>query len=216
MHTNRLSHVGIIPDGNRRWANSTGLGLEYAYDKGYEVLKNAIRWFIDYDVKYVTVYAMSRDNCTRRSDYEKRILFKLIDKALWDFRSDYTLKKYDISIRVVGDLSLIPDKLRASIKSLVEETKDRSDYIITTGLCYSFYWEFENYLAKGLKAPSQNLPPIDLVIRTGGMRRVSSFFPLLIEYAELYFTDTLWPNFTRRELEEAITWFYNQRRNFGV
>jgi tritrans,polycis-undecaprenyl-diphosphate synthase [geranylgeranyl-diphosphate specific] len=210
---NELLHVGIIPDGNRRWAKSRGLTLHEAYEAGYARLKEVARHLFDYDTRYLTVYAMSYDNCVRRDDVERGVLMKILEKAVVDIEEDKILEEYDTSLMVSGDLTLIPDKLRNKIQDLVEKY-NRGRRTLHIGLCYSIWWELSQLKSNNLKQ-LQKLPPIDLLIRTGGMRRISGFFPLLVEYAELYFTDTLWPDLTRRELEQAIQWFKRQRRNFG-
>ncbi len=208
-----LYHVGIIPDGNRRWARLRGLGLRDAYEAGYLKLKKVLEWLLEFDVKHVSIYAMSWENCTYRSEAEKKILYSILGRALREARSDSLLKRHNARIVVTGDLSMVPEPLRMEIESLREETINGGEKLVNIGLCYSLEWEIRTY--KGAKLPSLNMPQIDLVIRTGGMRRMSGFFPLLVEYAELYFTDTLWPDFSRQELAEAIDWFYKQKRNFG-
>ncbi|MDM7275699.1 MAG: undecaprenyl diphosphate synthase family protein [Thermoprotei archaeon] len=208
-----LYHVGIIPDGNRRWARLRGLSLRDAYDAGYLKLKRVLEWLLDFDVKNVSIYAMSRENCMYRGEAEKRILYSILGRALKEVRGEPLLKRHNARVVVTGDLSMMPEHLRVEIERLREETIDGGEKLINIGLCYSLEWEIKAY--KGDKLPSLNIPQIDLVIRTGGMRRISGFFPLLIEYAELYFTDTLWPDFSRQELAEAIDWFYKQKRNFG-
>jgi undecaprenyl diphosphate synthase len=208
-----LLHVGIIPDGNRRWARSRGLTLQEAYEAGYAKLKEVMRYLLDYDIRFLTVYAMSRDNCTRRDSVERGVLMKILEKAIADVEEDRILEEYDASLLVSGDLTLIPDKLRNAIQDIVERYKS-GRRTLHIGLCYSIWWELSQLKSNNLKQ-LHKLPSIDLVIRTGGMRRISGFFPLLVEYAELYFTDTLWPDLTRKELEQAIQWFKRQRRNFG-
>ncbi len=208
-----LRHVGVIPDGNRRWARSRGLTLEDAYEAGYSKLKEVARYLFDYDVRYLTVYAMSYDNCVKRDDSEKSILMKILDKAVVDLEEEKLLEEHDAALIVSGDLKLIPDGIRRRIQELVEKYSS-GRRVLHVGLCYSVWWELSQLKQCSLEL-TRRLPPIDLVIRTGGMRRISGFFPLLIDYAELYFTDTLWPDITRWELEYAIEWFKKQRRNFG-
>lgn len=207
-----LLHVGIIPDGNRRWARLRGLTLNDAYEAGYSKLREVLEWLLDYDVRYVTVYAMSLDNCIKRSELEREILLKILGRALHEVERDKILERYDASLVVSGDLSRLPEGLRWRITNLTEKYGG-GRRVLHIGLCYSTRWELSTY--KNGLLPSLRLPPIDLVIRTGGMRRISGFFPLLVEYAELYFTDTLWPDFTRRELDQAIEWYRRQTRNFG-
>ena len=210
---NELLHVGIIPDGNRRWARSRGLTIRDAYEAGYNKLKEVARYLFDYNVRYLTVYAMSYDNCVKRDVDERNALLRVLDKAIVDLERERLLDEYDVKLVVSGDLTLIPDGTRRKIQDLVERYSS-GRRVLHVGLCYSVWWELSQLKHRNLGF-EQRMPPIDLVIRTGGARRISGFFPLLVEYAELYFTDTLWPELTRRELDLAIEWFRRQRRNFG-
>jgi undecaprenyl pyrophosphate synthase len=210
---NELLHVGIIPDGNRRWARSRGLTIRDAYEAGYSKLKEVARYLFDYNVRYLTVYAMSYDNCAKRDVDERNALLRVLDKAIVDLERERLLDEYDVKLVVSGDLTLIPDGTRRKIQDLVERYSS-GRRVLHVGLCYSVWWELSQLKHRNLGF-EQRMPPIDLVIRTGGARRISGFFPLLVEYAELYFTDTLWPELTRRELDLAIEWFKRQRRNFG-
>jgi len=210
---NELLHVGIIPDGNRRWARSRGLTIRDAYEAGYSKLKEVARYLFDYNVRYLTVYAMSYDNCVKRDVDERSALLRVLDKAIVDLERERLLDEYDVKLVVSGDLTLIPDGTRRKIQDLVERYSS-GRRVLHVGLCYNVWWELSQLKHRNLGF-EQRMPPIDLVIRTGGARRISGFFPLLVEYAELYFTDTLWPELTRRELDLAIEWFRRQRRNFG-
>ncbi|MCS7107274.1 MAG: undecaprenyl diphosphate synthase family protein [Acidilobaceae archaeon] len=205
-----LLHVGIIPDGNRRWARRRGLALAEAYSRGYEVMRSTVERLADEGVRHITVFAMSRDNCARRESFEREILFKLVDKALSDLKSGRYLRGYTFSVRVVGDLQMSTPRVREAVESVKGLEGELS---LNVGLCYGKEWE-EEVMRKGIR-PLEGIPQIDLVIRTGGMQRLSDFFPSLVRYAEFYFTQSLWPDFTQRELEEALAWFYSRKRNFG-
>ncbi len=209
-------HIGVIPDGNRRWARHRGVTLYQAYDVGYKRLVSVIEYLHELGINYTSVYAMSRDNCIKRTKFEKSILFKMAISAFDDLMNNKKLEEHSVRIVVLGDLTLLPVDIRRKALETVESTKDRNRGILTIALCYSGKWEVEYYTARGLPLPSLQLPPIDLLIRTGGMRRISSFLPLLLEYAELYFTDTLWPDFDREELMRALEWFSRQERRMGA
>jgi Undecaprenyl pyrophosphate synthase len=156
---------------------------------------------------------MSYDNCVKRDVDERNALLRVLDKAIVDLERERLLDEYDVKLVVSGDLTLIPDETRRKIQDLVERYSS-GRRVLHVGLCYSVWWELSQLKHRNLGF-ERRMPPIDLVIRTGGARRISGFFPLLVEYAELYFTDTLWPELTRRELDLAIEWFKRQRRNFG-
>ena len=208
-------HVGIIPDGNRRWARLNNIPLTEAYEKGYRVLKDTINRLHKLGVVNISVYAMSRDNCLKRSRLEKGILEGLAVRALQELRSNEELERNGVRVIVVGDLALLPQSVRREAMETMKATSNRNGGFLAIALCYSGRWEIDYYTSRGLKPPTLGLEPIDLLIRTGGYRRISSFFPLLLEYAEMYFTDTLWPDFSEEELHRSIEWFGRQQRKFG-
>nr|WP_274376801.1 undecaprenyl diphosphate synthase family protein [Acidilobus saccharovorans] len=206
-----------MPDGNRRFAKKHHISYFQAYRQGYERLREALRWVIEEGVRRAVVYVLSYENCTRRSPIEKAVLEDLLVNGLRDLRSDPIINGERISVRLVGDLSLVSEAARREGAALEEHTASYDGGSLHLGVCYSGEWE-RNVIATGTASPSlaAGVPPIDLVIRTGGMRRLSGFFPLQTSYAELYFTETLWPEFTREELKKALEWFELQKRNFGA
>lgn len=206
-------HIGIIPDGNRRYAQKKGLSLSTAYRAGYDRLRDILYALLDLGVEYVSIYAMSRDNCMKRSPPELTVLYSLIEAAVNDFRADEKLRDHGVRLRVFGDLELLPSKLSSLVKGLEEETRNRANHTLAVALCYSTRWEI-NSLPPGTRS-FETLPPLDLVIRTGGRRRLSDFFMVNSSYAEIYFTDLLWPEFNRDELSRALEWFHSQERLFG-
>ena len=208
-------HVGIIPDGNRRWARLNNVPLSKAYETGYSVLKDTINQLHRLGVANISVYAMSRDNCVKRSMLERRILEGLALRALQELRSSRDLEENGVRVIVIGDLSLLPQRVRAEAIETMRSTMGRDGGFLAIALCYSGRWEIDYYTSRGLKPPTLELDPIDLLIRTGGYRRISSFFPMLLEYAEMYFTNTLWPDFGEEELLRSIEWFGSQQRKFG-
>ncbi len=212
---NLPGHVGIIPDGNRRWAARRGVGLSEAYEAGYRRLREAVEELNRLGVRSVSVYAMSRDNCVKRGKRELVLLHHLASRAFRELREDDRLRDEGIRIQVLGDLTLLPVEVRREALETVRSTSTRSGGLLLIALCYSGRWEVEYYTARGLEPPSLSLPGVDLLIRTGGYRRISSFLPLLLEYAEMYFTPTLWPDFDRGELARALEWFSMQQRKFG-
>ncbi len=211
-----LEHVGIIPDGNRRWAKRNNVGINEAYSKGYSTLERILKALLKAGVTTVSVYALSRDNCVKRGAIELRLIYGIAVKAFQRLRSNGLLEEKRIRVNVIGDLSLVPSRLRKEVYTTMRETSDRDEGLLNIALCYSPRWEIEHYLKRGVVPPSLRIKPIDLLIRTGGARRISGFFPLLLEYAEMYFTDTLWPDFSEEELWRAVSWFKSQKRNFGT
>ncbi len=205
-------HVGIIPDGNRRWARREGRALYEAYMKGYRNVVRVTEYLFDKGVDIVSVYGLSYDNCLKRSNGEKSIIEKIALFALRDLRRRVASRGFQVRVKFLGDPSIFGSRL-AREASLTAKYLDRGDKTLILLVCYSGSWEARSY--RCVTPPSLLLPPVDLIIRTGGARRLSGFLPILSEYAELYFTDTLWPDFSIEELEEALEWFRRQQRNFG-
>ena len=145
------------------------------------------------------------------------MLEDLLVNGLRDLRHDEVVHNNKINVKVVGDLSLVSNESRVEAKALEEETANYSGGTLHLGVCYSGEWE-RGLIAQGIQAPSlaAGVPQIDMVIRTGSLRRLSGFFPLQSSYAELYFTETLWPEFNRQELKKSLEWFSYQKRNFGA
>jgi len=148
---------------------------------------------------------------------ERAVLDELLVNGLRDLRKDEVVNGERLKVKIVGDLSLVSQVAREEAMALEAVTVSYSGGSLHLGICYSGEWE-RQMIALGTGAPSliAGVPPIDLVIRTGGMRRLSGFFPLQTTYAELYFTDLLWPEFSREELKKALEWYEARRRNFGA
>ncbi len=208
-------HIGIIPDGNRRWAKRNGVGLFEAYKRGYERLVEIVKYINSLGINYISVYGLSYDNCLRRPPEEREVIGQIAVMALQDIRRDETLRERGIRVSIIGEPSIFGESLAREARLTVDSTHDRWSGVLTIAICYSGRWEMERYCSRGMIPPSLLLPPIDLLIRTGGMRRLSGFMPLALEYAELYFTETLWPDISVEEVDRAIQWFSRQPRNFG-
>ncbi|MCE4627835.1 MAG: undecaprenyl diphosphate synthase family protein [Desulfurococcales archaeon] len=208
-------HVGIIPDGNRRWARRHNVDLYMAYMRGYSNVKKISKRLYEMGIKVVTVYGLSMENCLRRPSDEKRIIEKVAIYALQDLRSDEFLRSRRIRLLILGD----PGRFSRSVEAEALETSKALDSgdggLLVLLICYSGRWEAEEYTSKGLIPPSLILPPIDLIIRTGGAKRLSGFPPLASDYAELFFSEKLWPDFTIEDAMEAVEWYARQKRNFG-
>ncbi|WP_281086586.1 polyprenyl diphosphate synthase [Caldisphaera lagunensis] len=204
-----------MPDGNRRWAKRNGMDYFTAYKNGFDNLKRILDNIIDYGIYNASVYVLSYENCIKRSKEELNFLFELSKEGFSYIRQNKKLNENDIAVKVIGDTSITPEFVQNEIQKTEEETKNRKNGFLNLAYCYSGEWEI-NLLKKGeTNLPSLNMKPIDLVIRTGGVRRISGFFPLLVSYAELYFTNMLWPDFNENELKKALKWFSLQQRNFG-
>lgn len=213
-------HVGIIPDGNRRWAKKNKRKFIFAYDGGVSNLIDAMRSLFESGVEYVTFYAFSLKNF-QRSAIEKKLIFSLIRDNFPRFES----LADELELRVVfsGRLEKFPKDLQDEFFRLAEKTRGRKKTVISlTG--YDGLDELE-YAAEKAKNQGGTLrenlfipefvPPIDLLIRTSGERRISGFAPYLTTYSELYFSDKLWPDFSKEDIKNVLEWYASRERRFG-
>lgn len=220
-------HVAFIMDGNGRWAKSRGLPRHAGHKKGADVLEKVCDRLDVLGVKYASFYAFSTENWSRPDDEVKKLmalLRSMVKKAL------PKLIKRQVKLTVSGDL--FSDKVskagREATLDTIEKTKDLKNG--TINICFNYGAKSEIVhavnlaLEKGLpiteETISQNLwvpelPEVDLVIRTSGEQRLSNFMLWQSAYAEIYFTDCLWPDFGDDELDAAINWFSERKRRFG-
>ncbi|MDE5755788.1 MAG: undecaprenyl diphosphate synthase family protein [Clostridia bacterium] len=195
------NHIGIIPDGNRRWAIQNGLnkedGYEYGLRPGLELLRAAKKR----NVREITYYGFTVDNCKRPKEQVEAFANACL-KAV------EMIKNEDVSLYVVGNTqsSCFPTQLLPLTKQRDNSTdKMRVNFLVN----YSWEWDMKNNWA------SRDIPRIDLVIRWGGMRRLSGFLPLQTVYSDIYVEPTLWPNFEERHLDEALEWYSRQDVTLG-
>jgi len=223
----KLQHLAIIMDGNRRWAKKKGRPKMFGHKSGSDTLRDITTAVRNRGIPYLTVWALSTDNL-RRDKKELAFLFRLFEKMI-TYLEDFT--KNNAQVKLIGNLDLLPKRTKKVLENLVEKTKDNKDLVLTLAVAYGG----KDELVRGYKKlaeqkvtpdditeeklesalDSKNLPDIDLLIRTGGHQRLSSFMLWKVTYAELYFTDILWPAFTEKDLDDAIAWYNKQERNFG-
>ncbi len=220
-------HVAIIPDGNRRWARRRGLPAWVGHYVGYQVMRRVLNRLWELGVKSITVYALSRENCTRRSREELEKLYKLLSLAFQELRRDKRVQEGSVGVRIVGDLALLPEWLVREADELTSISNSSARHILTICTCYSGRWEIVKAVGElveqGLEVSEENLAklmlidsPPDLLIRTGGELRLSNFLLWHIAYTELYFTKRLWPDFDELELVRALVSFSKRERRFGA
>lgn len=222
-----IEHLAIIMDGNRRWAKERGLPKFVGHTEGAKTLKRVAKAVKKHGVTHLTLYALSTENL-KREQKELAHLFSLFEK-LTDYIGDFL--KEDASLRLIGDLSRIPEKTRKKLLDVVEKTKENTSFTMTLAVAYGGRDEIvraaKHVLQEGVNPETitedtfetaldtGDYPDIDLVIRTGGANRLSNFLLWKAAYAELYFTDVFWPAFSEDDLKNALDWFQNQKRNFG-
>lgn len=225
-------HVAIIMDGNGRWANANLRDRVFGHIKGARVAKKIIEYSTEHKIQAVTLYAFSEENWARPED-EISVLMRLLSRYIT--RERKSLMKNNIRFQGVGQLDKIPASVRAEVEKTMEMTAQNTGLVLTFALSYGGRQEITKALQKiaqlvesgALKPQDINeemissfmqtapLPDPDLLIRTSGEWRLSNFLPWQTVYTELYFTDTLWPNFTIRDFEAALLSFANRERRFG-
>jgi undecaprenyl diphosphate synthase len=227
--TDGPNHVGIIMDGNRRWAKLHHVMPWEGHKAGKETLKKLAREWIESDVKYLTLYTFSLKNLKNRNPIEKKYLYDVVKAGVMDVLSDPYFYE-QININVIGRWHLLPDKdLKKRIQEMIDKTAKNTKKVLRMAICYDgqdeIVYSCQNLIDKGVKTVTpelikQNLftnelPPVDLLIRTGGEKRLSGFLLWDASYAELFFTDKLFPDCVPGTLQEAIEEFKNRKRRFG-
>lgn len=219
-------HVGIIMDGNGRWAKQRGKPRSYGHKKGADVIDEVVTACFERGADAVSLYAFSTENWVRPKEEVDAIfglLGILIDKKL------AKLIKNEIKLIISGDISPLPESLRKKCSNAVQKSGNFKGKVLNVALNYGSRAEItravnvalgsgrteitEEDISAGLY--TAGLPDIDLVIRTSGEMRLSNFFLWQCAYAEFYFTDVLWPDFHKEELDKAFEWYSHRKRRFG-
>lgn len=228
-------HVGIIMDGNRRFAKLLGLGdVSLGHVAGQERLENVLDWCLEVGIKVLTVYAFSTENFQRAAP-ERELLMELFEHNFRKMADDPRVHKHKIRVRCIGDLSLLPDNVRAAAEHVMQVTKEFDGYSFNVAIAYGGRQEIVDAVRsmvrdakEGRLEPSQvtdvaisrrlytgDLPDPDFIIRTSGEERISNFLLWQMAYAELYFADVNWPELGKMEFLRAIAEYQNRRRRFG-
>ena len=233
IQTDKLpQHLAIIMDGNGRWAKQQGLLRVIGHENGTKSVREVVEASAEIGIKHLTLYAFSTENWNRPK-IEVQTLMKLLVKSLK--KEIKTLQDNNIKLNAIGCLHDLPKKAKEELEEVIEKTKDNSRMILTLALSYGSREELihmvkdisdkvknniissdsidESIINKHLY--TQNLPDVDLLIRTSGEQRISNFLLWQIAYAELYFTHILWPDFKKHDLYTALIDYQNRERRFG-
>ena len=229
---NLPSHLAIIMDGNGRWAKKQGFLRNIGHQKGSESVREIITTSAELGIKNLTLYAFSTENWNRPK-LEVDTLMKLLLQSLK--KELATLEKNNIRLNTIGNFGLLPASVQKELGGVIERTKNNTHMTLTLALSYGSREE----IVTAIKTISEkvknniisidtiddsiinehlythNLPDVDLLIRTSGEHRISNFLLWQIAYAELYFTDILWPDFKKENLYEAILSYQKRERRFG-
>ena len=225
-------HTAIIMDGNGRWAEQKGMPRIFGHQNGVTAVRKIVEAASKFNIKYLTLFTFSVENWDRPTS-EVDTLMGLLVQTLKDEFED--MFKNNIRLNAIGDLNSLPNELREELYTIIENTKGNTGMTLTLALSYGGKQE----IFKAVKEISEkvkndiicldnfddsvindhlytsDLPDVDLLIRTSGEKRISNFLLWQIAYAELYFTDVYWPDFTEEDLEKAIVEYQNRERRFG-
>lgn len=210
------------PDGNRRFAKNNGRNVWEGHWKGADKIRKFVKWCLEYpQIKTISIFGLSTENLNR-SPIEVEELWKIYRKELKNLLNNKDIINNNVKINVLGDETTWKPDIKDIVKEIINSTKNYSRYILNIMLSYGSKFEINSAVKKMIKKPIKSIDkflmvkePLDLVIRTGGQRRLSNFMLYQASYAELYFTDTLWPDFSKKEFDKIIKWYYKQKKNFG-
>ena len=230
--THLPNHVAIIMDGNGRWAKKIGRKRAFGHENGTKSVRECIDQSIKLGIKNLTLYVFSTENWNRPK-YEVKALMDLLVYSLDKERIN--LIDNGIKLNVIGNIEALNDKPKSKLKSIISETKNNKKLNLNLAISYGSKQEIVNAIrevsnkvknniisSKNIDENiinehlyTRNLPNVDLLIRTGGEKRVSNFLLWQIAYAEMYFTDLLWPDFKREDFIKALDDYQKRERRFG-
>lgn len=226
-------HIAIIMDGNGRWAKSQSMPRVFGHRNGVKAVREVTEASAELGIKYLTLYAFSKENW-KRPRKEVNMLMKLFVSTVSKELS--TLNKNNIRLKAIGDLESLPADTLAALNNAIESTKDNNHMTLSLALNYSGRWELTEMtksvakdISNGTLKPDEiseesiisrlktsGTPDPELMIRTSGEHRISNFLLWQLSYAELVFSDVLWPDFRKEELYKCILEYQRRERRFGM
>lgn len=225
-------HIAIIMDGNGRWAKQKGKNRLYGHKNGTKSVRQVIEGSIEAGIKYLTLYAFSKENWKRPSKEVEGLMNLLISSIESELEE---LHSNGVKLNIIGDMCRLSDKVQNKVKIAVDKTKNNKTLNLNIALSYSGRWEIVEAVKKiandtkngTLSIDNINeelfsdyletagMPDPELLIRTSGEQRISNYLLYQLAYAEFYFTPLLWPDFSKEDLYEAIFIYQNRERRFG-
>ncbi len=226
--TNLPKHIAITMDGNGRWAKTKGKLRVFGHKNGVKAVRDTVEAAAEIGIEFLTLYAFSTENW-KRPESEVNALMTLLVSAI--SKETKTLMDNNIRLSTIGDTESLPSKAKKELLQAIEKTKNNSRMTLVLALSYSGRWDIINAVNTIVKEDNVNrditeedfqqylttksVPDPELLIRTSGEYRISNFLLWQIAYSELYFTDTLWPDFRKEDLEKAILDYQSRERRFG-
>ena len=222
-------HLAVVPDGNRRWSRKSGKPEWYGHFRGAKKMEELLDWVLEHpEIKMVSIYGLSTENL-KRSEKELSKLWSIYKREFKKLINSKKIKENGVRVNVIGEESLWRTDVKHVAKSLMKTTENYTKSVINILIAYGAQSEILSSIKRIVKTGVKAIPPIrdtfikylminkpvDIIIRTGGQRRLSNFLLYQAAYSEIYFSDTLWPDFSRKEFEKILKWFWNQERKFG-
>lgn len=226
-------HIAIIMDGNGRWAKEKGKLRVFGHQNGVKAVRDTVEGAVELGIKYLTLYAFSTENWNRPK-LEVSALMELLVSTI--HKETKTLMDNGVKLNAIGDLKQLPEKCYNQLQKAIEMTAQNQNTTLTLALSYSARWEItqaaktlahqvqqgiidvaditEDIFAKSLT--TGDMPDPELMIRTSGEQRISNYLLWQLAYSELYFTEKMWPEFRRVDLQEAIVSYQHRERRFGM
>lgn len=225
------THIGFIMDGNGRWAEKRGLQRKFGHKEGAKTFKKIVKYCKKIGIKYITFFAFSTENWKRPSD-EVEAIMELFDKYLDEVREHI---KENVRVMFIGDKSVFDDNFRSKMIALEEDSKDFDSMTLILAINYGgrddiihAAKQVSELVKSGIISSSQideslfsnllytkGIPDVDYIIRPSGELRISNFLIWQAAYAEYYFTDILWPDFSEKDLDKALDDFKHRKRRYG-
>lgn len=225
-------HIAVIMDGNGRWAKNKGAERIYGHENGVKSVRETVEAAAELGVKYLTLYAFSTENWNRPQEEVMALMQLLVHTISAETK---TLNENNIRLQAIGDLKSLPTECYNELQEAIKKTANNTRTTLVLALSYSSRWEITTAIQQiaqkiqdgSLNASAINeqtinehlctvdMPEPELMIRTSGEHRISNFLLWQLAYAELYFTDKLWPDFRKEDFYEAIVDYQNRERRFG-
>ena len=229
----KLNHLAIIMDGNNRWAKNKGLPSREGHKAGVKKARLAVEYALEKKIDYLTLFAFSTENWLR-DELEVKDLINLFFQALEEQTPELIEEK--VKLNFIGDISRFSKKLINQIERSKKQTQDyRPDLNLIIAASYGGKWDIVNAVKEFLKEnkndaqkkkiteasvqkhlQTNNFPDPDLIIRSGGEKRLSNFYLWQSSYSELYFSNKYWPDFNKNDLDKALDDYFNRKRKYGV
>ncbi len=225
---NELRHIAIVMDGNRTWATAKGLPKLVGHTEGAKNVRTIAIAATEFNIPYLTLWALSTENFKKRSEKELEHLFSLANKIL-NHLNDF--KEYNVRFNTIGDLTKLPERTQEVMQELKDKTKDHTGTVLTLAINYGGRDEMIRAIHKVIDSDvssdelteesfekyldTADMPNVDLMIRTSDHQRFSGYMLWQASYAELYFPKVKWPAFSKDDLKKAVDWYHEQKRTGG-